>query len=69
MKAIEGHDRPCADPNLLFDTVLLLEEQTMAKGAMRPGKEARKPKKDAKKPAAAPTIKATPVQAIRIKEK
>lgn len=41
----------------------------MAKGAMRPGKEARKPKKDAKKPAAASTIKATPVQAIRIKEK
>lgn len=26
----------------------------MAKGAMRPGKEARKPKKDAKKPVAAP---------------
>ncbi len=41
----------------------------MAKGAMRPGKEARKPKKDAKKPAAAPAIKATPVQAIRIKDK
>lgn len=29
-------------------------EDDMAKGAMRPGKEARKPKKDAKKPAAAP---------------
>lgn len=42
----------------------------MAKGSMRPGKEARKPKKDAKKPAAtAPLIRATPVQATRIKEK
>ena len=41
----------------------------MAKGAMKPGKEARKPKKDAKKPAATPTPKATPVQAIRSKEK
>lgn len=41
----------------------------MAKGAMRPGKEARKPKKDAKKPAAAPAIKASPVQAIRSKDK
>jgi hypothetical protein len=29
-------------------------EDDMAKGAMRPGKEARKPKKDAKKPVAAP---------------
>ncbi|CAM5444309.1 hypothetical protein MAUB1S_07493 [Mycolicibacterium aubagnense] len=41
----------------------------MAKGSMRPGKEARKPKKDAKKPAAAPAIKAAPVQATRIKDK
>ncbi|HEV2504861.1 MAG TPA: hypothetical protein VGV39_17425 [Mesorhizobium sp.] len=41
----------------------------MAKGSMRPGKEARKPKKDAKKPAAAPAIKAPPVQATRIKDK
>nr|WP_180882954.1 hypothetical protein [Mesorhizobium loti] len=45
------------------------EERIMAKGSMRPGKEARKPKKDAKKPAAAPAIKATPVQATRIKDK
>ena len=41
----------------------------MAKGAMKAKKEARKPKKDAKKPAAAPAIKAAPVQAIRIKDK
>jgi hypothetical protein len=41
----------------------------MAKGAMKPGKEARKPKKDAKKPAAVPASKAAPVQAIRSKEK
>lgn len=41
----------------------------MAKGQMKPGKEARKPKKDAKKPAAAPATKAPPVQATRIKEK
>jgi hypothetical protein len=41
----------------------------MAKGQMKPGKEARKPKKDAKKPAVAPAAKAPPVQATRIKEK
>lgn len=41
----------------------------MAKGSMKPGKEARKPKKDAKKPAPAPAIKAPPVKAIRSKEK
>lgn len=41
----------------------------MAKGSMKPGKEARKPKKDAKKPAAAPALKAPPVTAIRAKEK
>jgi len=41
----------------------------MAKGSMKPGKEARKPKKDAKKPAAAPAPKAPPVQATRIKDK
>ncbi len=41
----------------------------MAKGAMKPGKEARKPKKDAKKPAAAPTLKAPAVQATRQKDK
>ncbi|MGI6853987.1 hypothetical protein [Mesorhizobium sp. 1B3] len=41
----------------------------MAKGQMKPGKEARKPKKDAKKPSATPAIKAPPVHAIRSKEK
>jgi hypothetical protein len=41
----------------------------MAKGSMKPGKEARKPKKDAKKPAAAPAIKAPPVKATKIKDK
>lgn len=41
----------------------------MAKGQMKPGKEARKPKKDAKKPPAAPAGKASPVQAIRFREK
>ena len=41
----------------------------MAKGQMKSNKEARKPKKDAKKPAAAPALKATPVTAIKIKEK
>ncbi|WP_274630444.1 hypothetical protein [Arvimicrobium flavum] len=41
----------------------------MAKGAMKPGKEARKPKKDAKKPATTPAAKAPPVQATRSKEK
>ncbi len=41
----------------------------MAKGAMKPGKEARKPKKDAKKPAPAPVFKAAPVQATRQKDK
>ncbi|MBZ9856251.1 hypothetical protein LB566_20800 [Mesorhizobium sp. CA13] len=46
-----------------------LEERIMAKGAMKAGKEARKPKKDAKKPAAAPTLKAPPVKATRLKEK
>lgn len=41
----------------------------MAKGQMKPGKEARKPKKDVKKPAATPAAKAPPVQAIRSREK
>ncbi|TIL94565.1 MAG: hypothetical protein E5Y73_11655 [Mesorhizobium sp.] len=41
----------------------------MAKGAMKTGKEARKPKKDAKKPAAAPTLKAPPVKATKLKDK
>ncbi|HWK69197.1 MAG TPA: hypothetical protein VNS34_30090 [Rhizobiaceae bacterium] len=41
----------------------------MAKGQMKPGKEARKPKKDVKKPSAAPAAKAPPVQAIRSREK
>ncbi len=43
----------------------------MAKGQMRSNKEARKPKKDAKKPAAAaaPTLKAPPVAALKQKEK
>jgi len=42
----------------------------MAKGAMRPGKEARKPKKDKKAaPPAVPLLKAAPVPAIKIKEK
>ncbi|RWM16994.1 MAG: hypothetical protein E5X53_20405 [Mesorhizobium sp.] len=41
----------------------------MAKGAMKAGKEARKPKKDAKKPAAAPTLKAPPVKAIKLKDR
>ncbi|WP_274533364.1 hypothetical protein [Mesorhizobium sp. Root157] len=41
----------------------------MAKGQMKPGREARKPKKDAKKPAVTPAAKAPPVQATRIKEK
>ncbi|HEY6632117.1 MAG TPA: hypothetical protein VIZ90_11750 [Rhizobiaceae bacterium] len=41
----------------------------MAKGSMKAKKEARKPKKDVKKPAAAPTLKAAPVMAIRQKEK
>lgn len=41
----------------------------MAKGAMKPGREARKPKKDAKKPVAAPVLKAAPVQATRQKDK
>lgn len=41
----------------------------MAKGQMKPGKEARKPKKDAKKSAVAATAKSPPVQAIRSKEK
>ena len=42
----------------------------MAKGQMRPSKEARKPKKDTKKATAAvPAGKAPPVQAIRPKEK
>lgn len=42
----------------------------MAKGAMKPGREARKPKKDAKKPVpAAPVFKAAPVQATRQKDK
>ncbi len=40
----------------------------MAKGAMKAGKEARKPKKDAKKPAAAPTLKAPPVKATKLKD-
>jgi hypothetical protein len=41
----------------------------MAKGAMRPGKEARKPKKDAKKPLAAPVLQAPAVPAMKLKEK
>ncbi|MEQ1954600.1 hypothetical protein [Mesorhizobium sp. CN2-181] len=41
----------------------------MAKGSMRPGKEARKPKKDAKKPAAPPVLHAPAVPAMKIKEK
>lgn len=41
----------------------------MAKGAMKSKKEARKPKKDAKKPAAAPTISAPAVKAMKQKEK
>ncbi|WP_273033164.1 hypothetical protein [Pseudaminobacter soli (ex Zhang et al. 2022)] len=41
----------------------------MAKGAMRPGKEARKPKKDAKKPPAAPVLQAPAVPAMKLKEK
>jgi hypothetical protein len=41
----------------------------MAKGAMKPGREARKPKKDAKKSVAAPPAKAPPVLATRIKDK
>ncbi|HMM64585.1 MAG: hypothetical protein WA975_16410 [Mesorhizobium sp.] len=40
----------------------------MAKGQMKAAKEPRKPKKDAKK-ATAPTVKAAPVKATRIKEK
>ncbi len=40
----------------------------MAKGQMKAAKEARKPKKDAKKPAA-PSVKAPPVTAMKIKEK
>lgn len=42
----------------------------MAKGAMRPGKEARKPKKDAKKPAAAPApfAKVEPVRITKPKK-
>lgn len=39
----------------------------MAKGSMRPNKEARKPKKDAKKPAAAAA--APKVEPIRIGKK
>lgn len=46
-----------------------MQERIMAKGAMKPGKEARKPKKDAKKPAPAPVFKAAPVQATRQKDK
>lgn len=41
----------------------------MAKGAMKPGKEARKPKKDAKKPVPAPAFKTAPVRATRQKDK
>jgi hypothetical protein len=41
----------------------------MAKGAMKPGKEARKPKKDTKKPAPATGAKPAPVSAIRVKDK
>jgi hypothetical protein len=42
----------------------------MAKGAMRPGKEARKPKKDKKAaPPAAPVLKPAPVPATKIKDK
>ena len=42
----------------------------MAKGAMRPGKEARKPKKDAKKPVAAPVpfAKVEPARVARPKK-
>jgi hypothetical protein len=56
----------------LFDFALgNREERIMAKGQMRSNKEARKPKKDAKKPAAAaaPTLKAPPVAALKQKEK
>lgn len=38
----------------------------MAKGAMRPGKEARKPKKEAKKPATGASAAAPKVEPIRI---
>ena len=41
----------------------------MAKGQMRPGKEARKPKKDAKKPPAAPVLQAPAVPALKIRDK
>lgn len=41
----------------------------MAKGSMRPGKEARKPKKDAKKAPAAPVLQAPIVPAMKIKDK
>ncbi|MET3578853.1 hypothetical protein ABID19_001878 [Mesorhizobium robiniae] len=44
-------------------------KRIMAKGAMKAGKEARKPKKDAKKPAAAPTLKAPPVKATKLKNR
>ena len=41
----------------------------MAKGSMRPNKEARKPKKDAKKPVAtSEPIRAPAVEAIRNKK-
>jgi hypothetical protein len=42
----------------------------MAKGSMRPGKEARKPKKDKKAAAPpAPVLKPPPVPAMKIKDK
>ena len=42
----------------------------MAKGAMRPGKEARKPKKDKKAaPPAAPVLKPAPLPATKKKDK
>jgi hypothetical protein len=44
------------------------EETRMAKGSMRPGKEARKPKKDAKAKGATSKEAAAPVIAIRAKK-
>ncbi|WP_164897838.1 MULTISPECIES: hypothetical protein [unclassified Mesorhizobium] len=52
-----------------FISLATIGGRIMAKGAMKAGKEARKPKKDAKKPAAAPTLKAPPVKATKLKDR
>lgn len=62
---------PTLPPHLVsasFTPITKRGENPMAKGSMRPGKEARKPKKDAKAKGAAAKEAAAPVIAIRAKK-